>query len=52
MFLPEKNNTDEKEINRQGNGWMFFDNLPGVLHLFAPVYVIKDENRVRMGFSK
>ena len=45
-FLPEKNNTDKEKINRTSDYRMSFNVLPGLLHSFTPVNIIKNKNGI------
>ena len=45
-FLPEKNDPDKKKINGAANRRMLFNCLPCLFHFPAPVYIIKNKNRI------
>src|SRR5690242_7175798 len=51
-LLPEKNEPDEKEIDRKGNRRMPADLPPGFLHFRGPVNIVKYEHRVVMDFGE
>lgn len=41
--LSEEEDSKMKQINAERNFWIRFDNLPGFLHFFTPMNVIKNE---------
>ena len=45
-FGPEKNQSHKKKVDRNGNGGMLPDLLPGFFHIGAPVDVVKNKNAV------
>lgn len=42
----KKNEANKKKINRQSNGFMGLNFLPGLFHFLAPVDVVKNKNRI------
>ncbi len=51
-FMAEKNNPEKKQINGNPYPVVVFDLFPCFFHPFAPVNIIKDDNRFSMGFIK
>lgn len=46
VLFPEKNQPDEKQVDRQVNRFVFADIIPCLFHLFAPVYIVKNQYAV------
>lgn len=49
-LFSEQNYTDEKQINAAPDSFIFFYCLPGSLHFFAPVNIIKNKYTVIIDF--
>ena len=48
----EKNYPDKKQIDTAGNCGVLFYCFPRGFHFTAPVNIIKNENRIIIGFNK
>ena len=49
---PEKNNSDKEKVNAASDQWMSFYSFPGLLHFPAPVDIIKNKDRIIIGFGQ
>ena len=45
-LVAEKNDAHKEKINGTANSNMVFDVIPGLFHLAAPVYIIKNKNGI------
>jgi hypothetical protein len=48
----EKYQSDEKQVDGEGDPWMLLYGMPGSFHVRRPVDIIKDEQGLVMGLAK